>query len=140
MSYTGKEAFDEIRNLQSEIKKIVDKFGYDGEDIIYDHSPDNNMYTDECRIMLNKMDDVVRNIRYLEKPIRDEGILRHNSDGRYEFESGTYFTSGDSIEILEDEGDYSRWNATRIEHNGEDYYAVSLGKDISINGKRARCR
>lgn len=53
------------------------------------------------------------------------GYLKHNSQGRYQIESGPYFTSGDQIALKLD----GVWVKGRIEYSWErqDYYFV--GKD-----------
>lgn len=67
------------------------------------------------------------------------GTLRHNSSGRYSFEDGYYFTSGDSIEIFYD----GEWLKGRIEysHKLQDYYFCIEEEVIYINnlkGLKAR--
>lgn len=51
---------------------------------------------------------------------RHKGILRDNSQGRYAFEDGYYFTSGEPIKILYE----GEWIIGRIEysHYTNDYY------------------
>lgn len=58
------------------------------------------------------------------------GILKCNDQGRYTFEDGYYFTSGDSIEIFVDE----EWLKGRIEysHKYEDYYFLNEEEGIYI--------
>ena len=51
---------------------------------------------------------------------KHKGVLRHNSQGRYSFEDGYYFTSGEPIKILCEE----EWIEGRIEfsHYTDNYY------------------
>lgn len=67
-----------------------------------------------------------------------EGFLKHNLQGRYEIQNGTYFTSGESIELLVNDA----WIMGRIEysHKHEDYYFIANdGKQIyGLTGKKAR--
>lgn len=67
------------------------------------------------------------------------GILKCNDQGRYSFEDGYYFTSGDPIEIFVD----GEWVKGRIEysHRYEDYYFLKEDEDIyiyDIDGLEAR--
>ncbi|MBN1073238.1 hypothetical protein FDB55_01930 [Clostridium botulinum] len=68
------------------------------------------------------------------------GILRHNELGRYEMEDGTYFTSGDSIEVFNN----TKWIKGRIEysHENSDYYFLNECVGIyiyNLQGVKARC-
>ncbi|WP_342404236.1 DUF5348 domain-containing protein [Brevibacillus sp. FSL K6-2834] len=79
-------------------------------------------------------------LSYLNKKVSAQGRLYKNSSGRYAINEDHYFTCGETIEILmneEEDGGY--WVRTRIEHNGEDYYAVDRPK-ISLQGTMARVR
>ncbi len=45
--------------------------------------------------------------------------LTKNWQGRYSLSDGTYFTTGDDIEI---KLDYNHWVKTEVKHNHKDYY------------------
>lgn len=67
------------------------------------------------------------------------GILTHNSQGKYSFLDGYYFTSGEPIEIFYD----NEWLQGRIEysHKYEDYYFCIDDEGIYIydlQGLKAR--
>lgn len=67
------------------------------------------------------------------------GILRHNEQGRYTFEDGYYFTSGDLIEIFYD----GEWLKGRVEYSNklQDYYFLIEEEGIyvnNLNGLKAR--
>lgn len=66
-----------------------------------------------------------------------QGVLKHNQSGRYEI-PGTYFTSGDQIELLIE----GKWVAGRIEYcyKNDDYYFLSneIGNVYQLTGYRAR--
>lgn len=63
----------------------------------------------------------------MNKKYEYEGTLRHNAQGRYSFSDRFYFTSGDRIEILDE--DDETWLKGRIEYLCEygynDYYFIS---------------
>lgn len=76
-------------------------------------------------------------IKYTLSPVKLQGRLSKNSQGRYEIENtGEYFTSGSPIEIWDE--DHQSFRLTRIEHRG-DYYAV-CSPDIALEGTLARIR
>jgi DNA primase len=79
-------------------------------------------------------------LSYLNGKVTAQGRLYKNSSGRYAINEDHYFTCGETIEILvnEDE-DGGYWVRTKIEHNGEDYYAVDRPK-INLQGTMARVR
>ncbi|MDA5110876.1 DUF5348 domain-containing protein [Brevibacillus thermoruber] len=79
-------------------------------------------------------------LTYLNGKVAAQGRLYKNSSGRYAIDEDHYFTCGETIEILvnEDE-DGGYWVRTRIEHNGDDYYAVDRPK-INLQGTMARVR
>ena len=81
--------------------------------------------------------DITNSLKFLQKPVRAEGALRKQSNGRYQVE-GVELTSGHSIELYDDEDDI--FYPTSIEHNGEDYYIVFLGREVPIESKLVRIR
>lgn len=69
-----------------------------------------------------------------------KGVLKHNSQGRYEISGITYFTSGEAIELFLDH----QWVKGRIEYSYkyQDYYFINEDEGIymySLAGKLARC-
>ena len=111
--------------------------------------PDQLFLRDELASVLSDLDDAVRSLNYLSRPIKTEGTLHKQSNGRYEV-NGTELTSGHGVEYLATDdrhsvyvnGDYQPvpyWRSSRIEHNGKDYYIV--GADIgSLEGLTVRIR
>lgn len=135
------KATDEFQKIRSSIKNLLYKLGYECENIRYNHDDlDQDFLASQYYYLADKLDDVERRLSYLSKPIIDQGYIRHNQDGRYELPSGEYFTSGSVCEILQTRNDEQYWVYTSIEHNGDDYYATALGKDVSINGMMVRIR
>lgn len=140
---TLKESLHQLHALNIQIERIIKDFGYEIEQIEYNyHNLDEAFLRDQVSNIAYKLDSISNDIAYLAKSVVEEGIIHHNSDGRYELPSGTYFTSGSICEILSYDSyhEMERWNLTSIEHNGTDYYATALGKDISIDGKYVRIR
>jgi len=70
------------------------------------------------------------------KTKKKTGILEKNQeDGRY-YVKGTdiCFTSGEPIEFMKNK----KYAASTVEHNGDDYYIVGLGRDVPIEGIKVR--
>ena len=105
---------------------------------------------DELRSMLTKLEEISHTINYLSRPIKEEGFLHKNRNGRYEI-NGHELSSGCGIECLitddwhfkyDEDGRYVEtpfWYASRIEHNGEDYYIVDV-YDVELEGLKVRVR
>lgn len=91
--------------------------------------------------LIVSLDKLQWKIESLIKPIVTEGYLYKNSAGRYEIDQYHYFTSGSPVEVLtfDDFHELQIWISTRIEHNGEDYYAVAL-PNIPLCNLKARVR
>lgn len=83
------------------------------------------------------LDEAFALVKYYEKPVAGEGWLMKKQNGRYDL-VGYELTSGCVIEVLNEEDEPPAWVRTTIEHNGEDYYAVSLRGNLE--GMRARYR
>lgn len=74
-------------------------------------------------------------LRYLQKPVRAEYRLFLNENGRYEVDSGHYYTSGSQIEFYYEE----RWELSRVESSNGEYYILHF-KDVNLDGLRVRIR
>lgn len=135
------EAFYEFKKLSREIEHLLDKLGYECENMAYDFDNlDEKFYRSQFRLLAEKLSEVNTHINYLSRPVFAEGILTKNPRDRYEV-SGVELSSGTSCEILYSDGEYEQsWIYTTIEHNGYDYYATKLGRDKSIDGMMARIR
>jgi len=66
-----------------------------------------------------------------------EGSLRKKANGRYEV-GGYELTSGEVVDYYDE--DLNTFITSRIEHNGEEYYIVDLGRDKSIAGVHVRIK
>lgn len=155
MSKNIKDIFNEVEELNLKIKQVLYHAEFENyEDLSaleYDNTnPDELMILDELRSMLTKLDDISHTINYLNRPIKKEGMLHKNRNGRYEI-NGHEFSSGCGIEYLATDDWHCRydendeyvqtpyWCASRIEHNGEDYYIVGAN-DVELEGLRVRIR
>lgn len=152
------ELFKEVSMLNYRLKEVISmsKYNYydDLSGVDYDYkNPDQLFLLDEMRSLLSKLDDVSYTIDYLGKPIKVEGTLHKQANGRYavgnyELSSGhglEYLTSNDDFHSkYDDESDqyinYPYWIASRVEHNGTDYYIVGASKDIELEGLQVRIR
>lgn len=89
---------------------------------------------------INRIEDAVAVLEQMKKPVLTEGYLEKNRYGRYEL-NGYELTSGSPIEIWIEDREFDAggsWFSTRIEHNGEDYYAI--GRRTPLEGLRARIK
>ncbi|MGO1059169.1 DUF5348 domain-containing protein [Planococcus sp. FY231025] len=153
MSYFSKSSTEisledtqkEFGKLKKQLHDLLYRLGDDGENIAPSRDSDKRFLIQQYRGLTEKLDGIHRKLEYLSKDVISEGPIFHNSAGRYEMLNGEYFTSGSTIELLvkdedEDEDERAYWILTTIEHNGDDYYAVALGRETSINGMTARLR
>ncbi len=105
-----------------------------GEQVERPKDPDESMKYNFVIRTLDKLDDISRDISYLQKPIRSRGVLHRNSRGRYEIPDYEW-TSGRGIEALIEDV----WIHSRVEHDGEDYYIVGHSS-VPMNGLNVRVR
>lgn len=129
----------EFEKLKRQLHDLLYRLGDDGGNIASSRDLDERFLIGQYRGLAENLDDIHRKLEYLSKDVISEGPIFHNSAGRYEMLNGDYFTSGSRIELLvedddEDEDERTYWVLTTIEHNGDDYYAVALGREASING------
>lgn len=140
-----RELLAEVSKLSVSIDKILrasEFYQYDdlsGLDMDLDN-PDEIFLHEELRNVLAQLDKAKCAVEYLESPIMGEYVLHKNGSGRYECEVHE-FTSGNTIECLvfDDFDERFKWVATRVEHNGEDYYLVGY-KNMSMDGLKIRIR
>lgn len=131
----------EFGKLKRQLRDLLYRLGDDGENIAASRDVDERFLIRQYRMLTEQLDAIHRKLAYLSKDVISEGPIFHNPAGRYEMLNGDNFTSGSTIELLvkdEDEDDRVYWIQTTIEHNGDDYYAVALGRETSINGMAAR--
>lgn len=87
-----------------------------------------------------KLEDAYWLLEKVYKPVKAEGHLEKNSIGRYEVE-GIQLSSGSYVEFFsDDDEDGGCYVPSRVEHGGEDYYIVALGKEKPIEGLKVRIR
>ena len=135
-----KDIMSDLKELNTSLKKIIYNSKYELYDDLsgleYDKSDADELFLlDELQLILSKIDNVSQTLNYLEKPIKVEGKLHKNSNGRYEVK-GIELSSGYGIEYLttddwhmryDDNDNYVTtpyWKSSRIEHDGTDYYIV----------------
>lgn len=130
-----------LDRLNSDIKRILKSSGYeDYAELTVDYdsdNPDELMLHTELSGVMSRLDEITRALNYLNSPIKREGVLCKNGNGRYEI--GDYeLTSGSPVEVLIYD-DRWEWVSSRIEHDGRDYYLVGA-RDVDLNGLRGRIR
>lgn len=90
-------------------------------------------------------------MNYIRRPIKVEGALHKNANGRYEVQ-GIELSSGYGLEYLSLDDRHCRYNdndeyintpywvASRIEHDGQDYYIVGAKEFDTLENVRVRIR
>ena len=142
---TLKDAFQEVTRISRDIEKLVKETRFEEYDDLSALSfslddPDHIQLWDEMKHILDRLNGIRHDVAYLNKGIIATGNLYKNSNGRYEA-CGREFSSGSLIEALIDDGlfDSPRWEVSRIEHNGSDYYLYGH-KEINLSGLEIRIR
>lgn len=134
-----------LQDLNKQISKLLresDFENYDdlsGLEINYE-SAEERFILREYREIMDSLDQVNRALNYLKRPIKGIYQLHKNSRDRYECDCKE-FTSGNSIEayIFDEFEERFEWIASRVEHNGHDYYIVGF-PETPLEGLRIRVR
>ncbi len=147
---------DEMAKLKKQIETVLYISDYrDCDDLsgLDDYkqikTADQRQQLEEYRSILYKLDEVQSTLAYYERPIREVGTLHLNSQGRYETESGYYYTSGSGIEFLRTEEVYNYdtdtwedaevWTSSRVESKNGNYYIVGF-PNAELSGLTVRVR
>ena len=141
------EVINQLQSFQSAIDKLLhvtmgsDQYAEYDANISYDEeNPEERLIENEIYMILEKSYELRSKISYISAAIKEEGILHKNENGRYEL-NGHELTCGNCIEVyIFEECSYRyEWDITRIEHNGQDYYAVGHS-GVCLEGIKARVR
>lgn len=120
-----------LRELEKEVERFNDE---------YDRSAHSVEERSEMALLYSSISHLSEGAGRLEKlgkPVKAQGHLQKQPNGRYELD-GIELSSGYPVEVY-DEEDELFWS-TRLEHNGEDYYLVALGRTTPIEGRLCRLR
>lgn len=132
-----KKIYNQVDNLRdsSRISNVLlDDFDFDED------NKDELLRYDEIMKMLESLDDFRSRYTYILKKVKYEGHLVKNESGRYCLDNchEIYFVSGQRIEFFDKEDE--KWVISRVEHNDDDYYIVSNGRNVNIDGIQVRVR
>lgn len=147
---------DEMSKLKKQLETVLYISGYRDyddlsglEDFKQIKTADQRQQLEEYRNILYKLDEVQADLAYYEKPIREIGTLHMNESGRYETESGHYYTNGSGIEFLRVEEIYNYdseqwenaeiWTTSRVESKDGHYYIVGYS-NVEMSGLTVRVR
>ena len=156
MARNIKEIMAEVQELNVKVQQILYHADYEMYDDLsgldYDNTNADELFIlDELRQILYKLDEVSHTLKYLERPIKVEGALHKNANGRYEVQ-GIELSSGYGLEYLSLDDRHCRYNdndeyintpywvASRIEHDGQDYYIVGAKEFDTLENVRVRIR
>ncbi|MFX3675378.1 MAG: DUF5348 domain-containing protein [Paenisporosarcina sp.] len=133
-----KLALKVLEEIENSISKLEDRYGNLPEEFEYNYDdPEEKYQHDTMRSVVSKLADVQTQIKWMNKSVISEGILVKNNNSRYEIQGTEIeFSSGSPLDVWNNE--WNQWETSRIEHNGEDYYIVSLGKNKPISGLKVR--
>lgn len=147
---TIKDLQQELEKLNSTIERLLEQSRYtmydDLSGLEYNAAePEEQLLKEELGSILYRLEEVSSTIAYLSRPIKSIGKLHKGSNGRYSF-NDIELSSGYGIEALVPtevciNGEWQegyKWLASRIEHNGEDYYIV--GYSGALEGLTVRVR
>ncbi|MCW1929553.1 DUF5348 domain-containing protein [Bhargavaea beijingensis] len=139
---TALEAKREFAKVARAMEEFISIVGDDLDHVERGTDPEDKLLREQLYRAYSGFNDTLSHFEYLKKRIVAEGSLYLNDAGRYAIDDDTYLTSGEVCEILIDDkfDGGQRWVKTRIESDGNDYYAVGLGKDWPLDGLYARVR
>ena len=156
MARNIKEIMDEVQDLNVKIQQVLYHSNFEMYDDLsgleYDKTNADDLFMlDELQQILYKLDEVSHTLKYLDIPIKVEGALHKNANGRYEVQ-GIELSSGSGIEYVSLDDRHCRYNendeyvptpywvASRIEHDGQDYYIVGAKEFDTLENVRVRIR
>lgn len=133
-----KQALKVLEEIEHTISKLEDRYGKLPEEFEYDYdNPKDKYQHDAVLSIVSTLEKAQRQIKWMNKPILSEGILVKNQNDRYEIEgTNIEFSSGSPLDVWDEE--WGQWETSRVEHNGGDYYIVSLGRERPIAGVKVR--
>ena len=146
----------EVQELNLKIQQIMYHSQFTEYDDLsgldYDKADAEDLFLlDELQRILSKLEDVTHTLNYIDRPIKTEGALHKNANGRYEV-NGIELSSGCGIDYLATDDRHCRYNknddyvptpywcSSRIEHNGKDYYIVGATDLETLENVRVRIR
>jgi hypothetical protein len=136
------ELHNELTNVAEKLLRLY-KLNEDliGDPHYYTNDAEHNTQVLEIVSFLQTVEREAYKLTLSMNEIKAEGYLTKATNGRYQLDDYE-LTSGMSVEVLEDlDWDEKQvWHKTSIEHNGEDYYAVALGRNESLEGEWAYMR
>ena len=139
------KASREVTRISQDIEKLVKETQFEEYDDLSGREfdlddPNQIQLWDEMKHIMDRLNGIRHDVEYLNKRVIASGKLYKNSNGRYEA-CGREFSSGSLIEALIDDGlfDSPRWEVSRIEHNGSDYYLYGH-KEVNLSGLEIRIR
>lgn len=147
---------EEVQNLKKQLDTLFRISGFQNTGDLSGLSDFEQMKTadqlqllEEYQWMFNQLESVKSNLDYYARPVREVGTLHMNSQGRFETESGHYYTCGSVIEFLrkdekynidtEEFEDVEIWTTSRVEADHGEYYIVDY-PTFALDGLRVRVR
>lgn len=147
---TTQNLFERLFLIGQEILRLLKDTGFDLYDGLWENV---RPLPDPCEdaFLRGKAEELIRQLwevsdelDYLKKPTHGKHTLTQMPGGRYGYldEGGTVctFTCGERLEaLIRDRFGNSSWAASRMEHDGDDYYLVGF-HEIPLAGLTVRER
>ncbi|WP_317856084.1 DUF5348 domain-containing protein [Chakrabartyella piscis] len=141
---TIQKALKDLKAVSYDFKKIAKQTGFEeyGDmshlEVDYDNA-EQVFYAHELNSIIEKIDDMVHRINYLNRPICQTTTLHKNSNGRFETVSGHEYTCGSGIECLIDDDGEHEWVWASVEYSDR-YYITCYGNPPLKSGMTVRIR
>ncbi|WP_317855991.1 DUF5348 domain-containing protein [Chakrabartyella piscis] len=141
---TIQKALTDLKAVSYDFKKIAKQTGFEeyGDmshlEVDYDNA-EQVFYAHELNSIIDKIDDMVHRINYLNRPVCQTTTLHKNSNGRFETVSGHEYTCGSGIECLIDDDGEQEWVWASVEYSDR-YYITCYGNPPLKSGMTVRIR
>lgn len=128
---------NEFSVLWRSLKQFEDRIGRDADYLDPPENPDERQLHAVARHISDSISDIKWDLNYLTKEILCEGELIKQPNDRYAI-GDVELTSGSPVEVYDP--DDEAWMMSAVEHNGNDYYIKSLGRETPIENRLVRVR
>ncbi len=141
---TIQKTLADLKAMSRDFNKIAEQTGFAAYgdmsylEVDYENA-DQVFYSREINSIIEKIDDMVHRIAYLNRPIIETTTIHKNRDGRYETASGHEYTCGSGIECLIDDDGEQEWVWASVEYSDK-YYITCYGNPPLTNGLTVRLR
>lgn len=111
---TIQKTLADLKAMSRDFNKIAEQTGFAAYgdmsylEVDYENA-EQVFYSREINSIIEKIDDMVHRIAYLNRPIIETTIIHKNRDGRYETASGHEYSCGSGVPCLIDDYGEQEW-------------------------------